>query len=124
MQVLEIGPETGEEHSDEQTLYEEFDSTVKLGANVFNTWCPSGFPDVENFEFVTASKDLHLRLGRLSENGRINLAKVLETRFRENLEEVLFRIRDQEGKLHGVMLVTRSGTEGDDLITFHCSQVH
>lgn len=128
MEVLEIGPRTGEEGSAEQTLYEEFESMVKLDANVFTTWCSAGLPDVENFEFVTTSKDLHLRLGRLSENGRINLARVLETWFRRNPdEEALFRLRvegEQEGKFHGVMLVTRKGTTGDDLITFHCSQVH
>lgn len=127
MQVLEIGPETGGKSSNERDLYEEFVSAAKLDARVFSTWCSAGnnFEDVGDFEFVTTSKELHLGLGKLGENGRINLGLVLEHWFREHpLEEVLFRVRvpsDEEGRFGGAMLVSRMTSSGH--VTFHCSPV-
>jgi hypothetical protein len=128
MQLLEIGPDTGNSSSEERTLYEEFLSAAKLDVRVFSTWCNAGnnFEDVEYFEFVTTSKELHLGLGKLGENGRINLGLVLEHWFRKHpLEEVLFRVRvpnDEEGRFRGAMLVSRMTSS--DHVTFHCSPVH
>jgi hypothetical protein len=125
MQVLEIGPATGTEGSNEQTFYEEFVSMLNRGVKVFNTWChAAGNYDVGYFEFVTGSKDVHLALGEIGENGRINLAFILETWFKKHpYGEVLFQVRVKDGeteKIRGAMLVTRM-VDGDRNVTFHCS---
>jgi len=103
----------------QRKLRKEMAEARKQRVKVYRTHVPKH--EKREYIFVTSSKDLHLSLGALSQEGQLNLALLLHLEFvAGNCNELLCFEDDDRG---GGMLVGLTDTTSSGGMTFHISPV-
>ena len=92
------------------------ESSQSMG--VYNTYVVSGPTHLEVFTFRTTTKDLHLKLGILTYECQVQLARMLEWHFANCIKEsqllLFFLFR---GGKEGTILITRTKEQGEVIFT-------